>query len=165
MKSRMAIEIRQIKLTEVEEVIPVLMLAEESESALWWSLKNLSDTIYRMDEDGKLVGAATLRWNTEPCEILELAIVEERQGQGLGRQLINYLLAEGRRRGKTELLVGTGNSSIENLIFYQRCGFRMYQVRQDYFWYLRKPVYENGIRLRDMLVFRYDLTEEATEKT
>lgn len=160
----MAIEIRQIKLTEVDEVIPVLMLAEESESALWWSLKNLSDTIYRMDEDGKLVGAATLRWNTEPCEILELAIVEDRQGQGLGRQFIEYLLAEGRRRGKTELLVGTGNSSIENLIFYQRCGFRMYEVRQDYFWYLRKPVYENGIRLRDMLVFRYDLMEEATER-
>ena len=158
----MAIEIRQIGLIEVEEVIPVLMLAEESESALRWSLKNLSDTIYRMDEDGKLIGAATLRWNTEPCEILELAIVEERQGQGLGRQFIEYLLAEGRRRGKTELLVGTGNSSIENLIFYQRCGFRMYEVRKDYFWYLRKPVYENGIRLRDMLVFRYDLMEETT---
>ena len=159
----MAIEIRQIKLTEVEEVIPVLMLAEESESALWWSLKNMSDTIYRMDEDGKPVGAATLRWNTEPCEILELAIVEEHQRQGLGRQFIEYLLVEGRRRGKTELLVGTGNSSIENLIFYQRCGFRMYEVRRDYFWYLRKPIYENGIRLRDMLVFRYELTEEATE--
>src|SRR5262245_57404951 len=106
----MAIEIRQIGLTEVEEVIPVLMLAEESESALWWSLKSMSDSIYRMNEDGKLVGAATLRWNTEPCEILELAIVEERQGRGHGRQFIEYLIAEGRRRGKTELLVGTGNS-------------------------------------------------------
>ena len=159
----MAVEIRQTDLTDVENLLPILMLAEESESALRWSLKNLSDTLYRMD-DGKPIGAATLRWNAEPCEILELAIVESRQRQGLGRQFINYLLTEGRRRGKTELLVGTANSSIENLIFYQRCGFRMYQVRQDYFWYLRKPVYENGIRLRDMLVFRYDLTESPTDK-
>ena len=157
----MTVEIRQTDLTDVENLVPILMLAEESESALRWSLKNLSDTLYRMDDDGELIGAATLRWNTEPCEILELAIAEDRQRQGLGRQFINYLLAEGRRRGKTELLVGTANSSIENLIFYQLCGFRMYQVRQDYFWYLRKPVYENGIRLRDMLVFRYDLTEET----
>lgn len=158
----MAVEIRQTDLTEVENLLPILMLAEESESALRWSLNNLSDTLYRMDDDGKPVGAATLRWNTEPCEILELAIAEDRQRQGLGRQFINYLLAEGRRRGKTELLVGTANSSIENLIFYQRCGFRMYQVRQDYFWYLRQPVFENGIRMRDMIVFRYDLTEETT---
>lgn len=158
----MAVEIRQTDLTDVENLLPILMLAEESESALRWSLDNLSDTLYRMDDDGKPIGAATLRWNTEPCEIMELAIAEDHQGQGLGRQFINYLLAEGRRRGKTELLVGTANSSIENLIFYQRCGFRMYQVRQDYFWYLRKPIFENGIRMRDMIVFHYDLTEETT---
>ncbi len=156
----MTIEIRQTALTDVENVLPILLLAEESASAVRWSLNNLSDTLYRMDDDGVPIGAATLRWNSEPCEILELAIVKDRQGQGLGKQFINYLLAEGRRRGKTELLVGTATSSAENIIFYQRCGFRMHQVRQDYFWYYSEPIFVNGIRLRDMIVFRYDLTED-----
>ena len=34
----------------------------------------------------------------------------------------------------------------------------MDQVRKDYFRYYREPVYENGIQIRDMLVFRYDLS-------
>ena len=35
--------------------------------------------------------------------------------------------------------------------FYQRLGFRMDHVRQDYFGYYREPHYENGIEIRDML--------------
>ena len=42
-------------------------------------------------------------------------------------------------------------------ILYQKVGFRMDHVRKDYFWYYREPIYENGIQIRDMLVFRYDL--------
>jgi hypothetical protein len=40
---------------------------------------------------------------------------------------------------------------------YQKCGFRLDHVRHDYFWYYRTPHFENGIQIRDMLVFRYDL--------
>jgi hypothetical protein len=36
----------------------------------------------------------------------------------------------------------------------------MDHIRQDYFWYYREPHYENGIQVRDMLVFRYDLIED-----
>jgi hypothetical protein len=57
------------------------------------------------------------------------------------------------------MVVGTGNSSIGNIIFYQKCGFRMDHVRKDYFWYYREPVFENGLRVRDMLVFRYDVAD------
>jgi hypothetical protein len=75
----------------------------------------------------------------------------------LGKQFVLWLINEARRRGKSRLLVGTANSSIANIVFYQRCGLRMDHVRQDYFWYYREPRYENDIRIHDMLVFRYDL--------
>jgi N-acetylglutamate synthase-like GNAT family acetyltransferase len=155
----MTITIREAQSQEIEELIPLLLQAELSESALRWSLENLSDTVYRLDEDGKLAGAASLRWNKEPVEIVELAIAKERHGQGLGRRMIEFLLAEARQRGKSQVFVGTANSSIGNIAFYQKCGFRIDSVRKDYFWYHRRPVYENGIRTRDLLVFRYDLTE------
>jgi GNAT superfamily N-acetyltransferase len=155
----MNIIIREAQLEEIEELIPLLLQAELSESALRWSLDNLSDTVYRLDEADELAGAATVRWHKEPVEILELAIDRQRHGQGLGRRLLEYLLTEARLRGKQALFVGTANSSIGNIVFYQKCGFRMDSVRKDYFWYHQSPVYENGLRTRDLLVFRYDLAE------
>ena len=156
----MSLTIREFNHEEVEALLPLLLLAEPSPSALRWSLANLSDTAYGMEASGALVGAATMRWHKEPCEIIELAIAEERQGEGLGKQFVEWLIAEGHRRGKSEILVGTANSSIGNIVFYQKCGFRMHEVRRDYFWYHKQPIIEDGLQVRDMIVFRYDLAEQ-----
>jgi GNAT superfamily N-acetyltransferase len=151
------ITIREAMPAEWEHLIPVLLQAETSERALRWSLDHLVDAVYRMDEGGTLLGAATVQWRDDPSEIMELAIVPQRHGQGLGRQLVNWVIEEARRRGKHQLLVGTANSSIGNIAFYQKLGFRMDHVRQDYFRYYRDPVYEDGIQVCDLLVFRLDL--------
>ena len=158
----MQLDIREAHKDELATLFPLLLLAEPSESALRWSLRNLSDTAYRMDLDGELAGAATMRWRREPCEMVELAVLPQRQGEGLGKKFVAWLVAEAQRRGKTEIIVGTSSTSAANLIFYQKCGFRVDHVRQDYFWYYDAPVYENGLIVRDMLVFRFDLTV-ATE--
>ena len=161
----MNVTIHEVPRDQGEPLIPLLLQAEESEGALRWGLANLVDAVYRMDDDEHLAGAATMQWRNDPCEIMELAIAPERQGQGLGRQFVAWLIAQAQKRGKRRLLVGTANSSISNIAFYQKCGLRMDHVRQDYFWYYREPVYENGIQIRDMLVFRYDLVAEHAEKS
>lgn len=155
----MPVTIREASDDEIKQLIPVLLQAEESRQALLWSIANLVDAVYRQDDGDALVGAATVKWREDPCEIMELAVVPERHGQGLGRQLMAWLIEEARRRRKKTLLVGTANSSIGNIAFYQKCGLRMDHVRRDYFRYYRRPVYENGMQIRDMLVFRYDLQE------
>jgi GNAT superfamily N-acetyltransferase len=160
----MAIAIRQARDDELEVLIPILLLAEQSERALRWGLANLVDAVYRMDSSDLLVGAATMKWRSDPCEIMELAIVPEFQRQGLGKQFVTWLIQEAQARGKKQMLVGTANSSITNIAFYQKCGFRMDHVRQDYFWYLPKPSYENGIQIQDMLVFRFDLVPPSARK-
>lgn len=155
----MPIVLHKVEADEVESLFPLLLLAEGSISALRWSLNNLSDTVYRVEDNGQLVGAATMRWSSEPCEIVELSVDEHLHRQGFGKQIIECLIVEARRSGKQRMLVGTGNSSIGNIVFYQKCGFRMDHVRRDYFWYHQEPEIENGILLRDMLVFSYDLAE------
>jgi GNAT superfamily N-acetyltransferase len=152
----MGTTIREASNDEHEELIPVLLLAEPSERALRWSLENLSDSAYRLDVDGELVAAATMRWD-EPCELVELGVREDRQGHGLGRLLVEWLLAEGRRRKKKRVYVGTSSTSAGNILFYQKCGFRVDSVRHDYFWYYSGGRYENGLRVRDMIVFRHEL--------
>jgi GNAT superfamily N-acetyltransferase len=153
----MRLTIHEVSPDEIEALIPILRQAEETEGALRWSLANLSDAFYRLDDDGQLVGAATMQWRGDGCEIMELAIAPERQGQGLGKHLVAWLIEEARRRGKRQILVGTANSSIDNIVFYQKCGFRMDQIRKDHFSYYGEPHYEDGIQVRDMLVFRYEL--------
>ena len=160
----MAIAIRQARDDELEALIPILLLAEHSERALRWGLANLVDVIYCMHDGEHLLGAATMKWRDDPCEIMELAIIPEFQGQGLGKQFLAWLVQEANQRGKKQVLVGTANSSISNIAFYQKCGFRMERVRQDYFWYLSEPIYENGIQIQDMLVFRFDLVPSAKKK-
>lgn len=160
----MAIAIRQARDDELEVLIPILLLAEGSERALRWGLANLVDAVYRMDDNEHLVGAATMKWRDDPCEIMELAIMPEFQRQGLGKQFVAWLIQEARTTGKKQMLVGTANSSIANIAFYQKCGFRMDHVRQDYFWYLPSPSYDSGIQIQDMLVFRFDLVPRSAKK-
>ena len=152
--------IYEVEPREIESVIPLLRLAEPSESALRWSIGNLSDTVYALERDGNPVAAATMRWEGDPCEIVELGVAESLQGQGVGRELVTWLFDEALRRGKRAMEVGTGNASIGNIAFYQKVGFRMHHVRQDYFWYQRPPRVENGIEVRDLLVFRRELAGE-----
>src|SRR5687767_6087757 len=153
--------IRQARPDEIDSLIPILLQAEESEWALRWGLANLSDAVYCMEEDGQAIGAATMQWRGDPCEIMELAIAPDRHGQGLGKQFVAWLVDEACRRGKSALLVGTANSSIGNFAFYQKVGFRMDHIRHDYFWHYREPHYENGIQIRDMLALRYDCITAA----
>ncbi|MDF1504677.1 GNAT family N-acetyltransferase [Roseisolibacter sp. H3M3-2] len=152
-----ALVVREVPAAEHEAVVPLLLLAELSERALRWSLANLSDVVYRANLDGALVAAATMRWRDDPCELVELAVAEAAHGRGVGRAVVAWLLEEARRREKSAMLVGTANSSIGNLAFYQKCGFRMDHVRKDYFWYDRSGRSEHGIPTLDLLVFRYDL--------
>ena len=153
--------IREAREGEQKAVFRLLLLAEPSARSLRWSLKNLSDTVYVIEDGAQIVGAATMRFKREPCEIVELAVAAQLHGRGLGKRLVAHLIDEARRRGKRDLFVGTSSTSAGNLIFYQKCGFRVHDVRLDYFWYYDKPVYENGLPIRDMIVFRHNLSEDS----
>lgn len=56
------------------------------------------------------------------------------------------------------MVVGTSSTSAGNILFYQKCGFRVDSVRHEYFWYYDERQYENGLPVRDMIVFRADAT-------
>ncbi len=100
------------------------------------------------------IGAALMRWHPQESELIYIAMMEEHRGQGHGKAVMNQLLTLARQRRVKSLVVGTANSSSDNILFYQKCGFRIDSVRKNYFNYFESPVYEHGIEIRDMLVFR-----------
>ncbi|MEX6343726.1 GNAT family N-acetyltransferase [Staphylococcus ureilyticus] len=63
-----------------------------------------------------------------------------------------------KKNGYKNIEVGTGNSSIGQIIFYQKMGFRMRNI--DVGFYDRnynEKIYENGILCRDMIRFIKEL--------
>ncbi|MFS0562238.1 GNAT family N-acetyltransferase [Terribacillus sp. 179-K 1B1 HS] len=88
------------------------------------------------------------------AEIINISVSEDNQGMGIGKYLIRHAIEQARSQGFTILEVGTGNSSINQIAFYQKCGFRMTEIDQDYFLrHYEEPIYENGIQCRDMIRF------------
>ncbi len=148
----------QIASNESISLLPILSAAEEGEERVRAALLDPTCTVYAARLDNQLIGAAVVRWQEhQPSEIIYIAVAETQRGHGYGKQIMQTLQHELRKRGGQSLLVGTANSSLENIAFYQKCGFRMFEIRRDYFAYIQPPIVDRGIPLRDMLVFRYDL--------
>ncbi len=156
-----ALTLRAVPPREVEALLPILRDAEEGEERIRATLLDGAQTSYAaLLSEGQMIGAATVRWEQAESELVYIAVAPERRGHGYGKAIIAALLDEARRLGVKSLLVGTANSSLENIAFYQKCGFRLDHVRRDFFSYIQPPISEHGIPMRDMIVLRYTFGEE-----
>ena len=143
--------------TAAEALVPVLHDAEEDDERIRAALRDPACQAYAATVAGQLVGAAVVHWGqAEPSEIVYLAVAAAERGKGYGKQIVATLQAELPAHGRT-LLVGTANSALDNIAFYQKCGFRMSAVKRDFFAYIQPPLREQGIEMRDMIVFSYEL--------
>lgn len=154
----MPLRLEALPSNETLLLLPMLLDADEGEERIRTVLLDPACTAYAGWLDDQLVGAAVVRWEEDSLsEIIYIEVAADLRGCGYGKQIMHTLQDELPRRGGSSLLVGTANASLENIIFYQKCGFRMDAIRRDYFAYIQPPIFEHGIQLRDMLVFRYDL--------
>jgi ribosomal protein S18 acetylase RimI-like enzyme len=89
----------------------------------------------------------------ETIEIKNIAVRSEMQGRGYGKELIAHAVGFCKERNYHRIIVGTGNSSIDNLAFYQKAGFRFRSIVRDFFTtHYSEPIFEHGIQCRDMIV-------------
>lgn len=80
-------------------------------------------------------------------ELVNIAVAKEKQGKGLGKQLVHHAKQNAKTQGYKTMEVGTGNSSISQLILYQKCGFRITGIDRDFFIrHYSEKIFENGIR-------------------
>jgi len=142
---------------DVNLLVPMLHDADEDDARITSAIEDAANTTYVAFLEGECVGSALVCWQTDESEIIYLAVQSAHRGKGYGKALIAALVTIARQYPTQTLLVGTANTSVDNILFYQKCGFRMESIRKDYFSYFQTPIYEYGIRIQDMLVFRYDL--------
>lgn len=103
-------------------------------------------------DDGQVLGAVLLlALEPDRVELINLAVAEEYQQQGLGTCLLKGAIAWVREQGAQWLELGTGAFG-HQLAFYQRQGFRVTGILKDHFIdHYPEPIYELGIQHKDML--------------
>lgn len=92
-------------------------------------------------------------------EILNIAVAEAYHNQGIGKQIMTKVIALAQAQQINALWVATGNSSIGQLAFYQKCGFEMHTIVPNYFVEnYSEPIVENGIVCKHQvrLVYYFD---------
>lgn len=142
---------------ERREHLPTLLLADDVAE------RYLDDGDLWVVEGGSGL-VLTVPAEDEPgtVELRNVAVREDRQGQGLGLTMVAAVVDALRAEGWRRAVVGTGTADPVTYVFYQRCGFRPHHVERDVFTpengydpgELREP---NGLTHRDMLWFDLDL--------
>ena len=90
-------------------------------------------------------------------EVKNIAITPERQGQGIGKKALRFVEKILYDDGAQIMKVGTANSSISNIAFYQKAGYRLDSIQHDFFSNYKEPIFENGIQAIDLLYFSKEL--------
>jgi len=140
------------KIEDFEPFLHLMLLADLSETLV----RNYvaAGDVVGATIAGKPVGVYVLTDNGDGVmELKNIAIAIQLQGQGLGKILIRHALAHAEGLGASRVEVGTGNSSLEQLRFYQSVGFERLRVDKGFF--LRNyadPIYENGMQCMDMII-------------
>jgi len=142
---------KQLDILQDEIPYDLLLSADPSRELVDSYLKN--GICYLAFIDNTIVGEIVLV-PTGPSilEIMNVAVHEDYQGKGIGKQLIHKALEEAAKLGAATVEIGTGNSSIHQLKLYQQCGFRISGIDHDFF--VRnydEPIFENGIQCKDMI--------------
>ncbi|KQY83996.1 acetyltransferase [Paenibacillus sp. Root52] len=142
---------------EEEKPYELLLMADPSKAMVDEYLSR--GVCFIAEYEGEMVGEfVLLKTRPETVEIVNIAVQEELQGQGVGRHMIKEAIEAARRLGCKTVEIGTGNSSFHQLKLYQRCGFRIVGVDRDFFVrHYEEEIIEGGIRCVDMIRLSLDL--------
>lgn len=142
------------KLKSIDDApFSLLLLADPSMDLIVEYLKDGECFIYKVDSE--ILGCYVLKEvNVNRVELVNIAVSVNKQGLGIGKKLLLHLFDYAKRSGYKEIVVGTGNSSIGQIAFYQKSGFRMFEIDFDFFERnYSENIYENGILCRDKIRF------------
>lgn len=97
------------------------------------SLASEHDTIWLMQQDTVLLGAAVLMQVLDEAHLQNFFIHANHQGQGLGGQLLRHVQQQARQQGASSLFLEVRASNSIALQLYQRAGFIQYSTRKAYY--------------------------------
>lgn len=153
----------EIKKLSPDAPIPynLLLLADETVEAIDKYLPGSDIYIATMPNRQIPIAAMVLLPITpEEIEIMNIAVNTVLQSRGIGKVLLDKAMEIAQAGGYSSLKVGTADCGTRQISFYERNGFKVCEIRKDYFIdKFPEPIYENGVMLKDMVVLERKVKE------
>ena len=158
MKKKQITGISIIKLDKGENVPYDLLLEADPSRELIDEYLAVSE-VYVALLSSRIVGTYVLYpGSPDMAEIKNISVKDEYQGRGIGTLMLRDATMRAKEKGFKTLMIGTGNTSFGPLYLYQREGFDISAIKRNFFIEnYPEDIYENGIRVRHLLVLRKDL--------
>lgn len=116
---------------EEQPPLHLLLLADPSLSLVEAYLKR--GQCFVAEVENCIIGVyVLLQTRPETVELVNIAVDENQQSKGIGKQLVYHAIQNARLLGAKTIEVGTGNSSVGQLALYQKCGFRITGIDRDF---------------------------------
>lgn len=148
------IKIREIT-EDKKEYLDLLLLADEQEDMIDRYLDR--GRMFVLDDDGVKSECVITDEGNGVLEIKNLATLPGHQHKGYAKALIGFLVKEFSGRYSV-LQVGTGDSPL-TVPFYEKCGFVRSHIVPGFFTAnYDHPIYECGVRLKDMVYLQKTLS-------
>ncbi len=133
-----------------------------------WRDPNLvrGEEVLLAELDGRVVGCVTLEDRGESLELVNIDVLRELQGQGIGMQIVRFVEERARQQGKPAVTLGTSRNAAgvpwKSLPWWQHLGYRITHEEENDWTRaigpgareirMRKPVFPSGsVQLRDVI--------------
>ena len=142
--------------------IDLLLLADPQESMIEKYLDQ--GEMFLLEENGEAKTVAVVKvLKNRKCELKNIATAEAQRNKGYGKYMIHFL-CEHYSSVCDVMYVGTGNTG-KTIDFYKKCGFENSHILVDFFVKnYEKPIYDDGVLLRDMIYLKKNLESEVDVK-
>ena len=139
-----------IQITENKKLyIDLLLLEDEQEDMIDKYID--SGDMFILDDNGVKAECIIVKLNENEYELKNIAVNPEFQGQGYGKQLIDFLFEH--YHGKV-MYVGTGESLL-TIPFYKKCGFiESHRIKNFFIDNYDHSIFECGKQLVDMVYLK-----------
>lgn len=117
--------------------------------------------LFVQSKDGHPIAVMVLQELTsDKLEIKNIAVDPRLENQGIATRLLQDAVHFAKVHHYQQLQIGTGSTSFKQLYLYQKIGFRVTEIKRNFFVknYVQ-PIHENGLLLRDMLVLTLAISD------
>lgn len=150
------IVLKEISIEGRKSFMKYLLLADENEEIINDYIAE--GDMFSIAVSDMVVGVALfISESPFTIELKNISLLANYRGKGYGKEIIKLTSALYKEKSFSKMTVGTANSSIDNIAFYQKASFRIVGIRKDFFAKYPEPIHENGIQAMDMIMFEKEL--------
>lgn len=119
--------------------LPIIHGIEVTANQFPWSLKNFEDSLqagyqgFVVRENQQIIAYALVQHVLDEAHLLNICVRPDRQGRGLGRQLLNTVIDAVSLRGSNLMLLEVRRSNRRAQELYLSAGFNEMAIRRGYY--------------------------------